>query len=208
MGILLGLTMMWLAFDTLGSKPAAQVMGELFATNFKLMAQLAKPWPEGQPADLPKIRALRDKISQNFAAVNAQADAVLFEVGFNRNRSLVLRDRLLGWQPRLRSIFLLEVALLQYRTQVAPKTLPREILAAQTAFDQEISDLFEALAADRTKAEAVEGQRVKQSFAELRAAIFKAYRSQPTARAQAVLMLSSHLVELATAIAAEKSRAG
>ena len=206
MGILLGLTMMWLAFDTLGSKPAAQVMSELFATNFKLMAQLAKPWPGGQPANLPQLRALRDSISQNFAAVNAQADAVLFEIGFDRKRSLALRQRLLGWQPRLRSIFLLEVALLQYRTQIAPQTLPRRILEAQTAFDGQVSGLFEALAAEHTRDGAMKEQRTRQAFAELKEAIFDAYHGEPTARAQAILTLSSHLVELSTAITSEKWR--
>ena len=96
MGILLGLLMMWLVFETFGSKPAVQVMRELFAENLHLMAQLASPWPQGKPADLQKIRTLREKISQNFFGVTAQADAVLFEIGRSRDHSLAVRDACLA----------------------------------------------------------------------------------------------------------------
>ena len=202
MGILLGLTMMWLAFDTLGSKPAVQVMRELFVTNLQLMAQLAKPWPEGRAADLPKLRALRDKISQNFGAVNAQADAVLFEVGFQRSRSLTVRERLLALQPRLRSMFLLEVALLQYRTRVTPTSLPVGILRAQDAFDRDTSGLLEGMAAYLGKGAPLPDERkVSQAYDALEGAISEAYQGRPTPRAQAILTLSSHLIELATRLA-------
>ncbi len=106
MGIMLGLVMMWLVFETLGSKPAVQVMRELFAQSLHLMAQLATPWPRGKPADLQKIRTLREKISQNFSGVTLQSDAVLFEIGRSRAQSLALRDQLHAWQPQLRSLFL------------------------------------------------------------------------------------------------------
>ncbi len=96
MGIFLGLTVMWLGSDPLGSKPAAVLMQELFATNLTLMAKLATPWPKRQRADLRKVRALRDRISQNFNTVNAQADGVLFELGRSRVASLRVRNLLLS----------------------------------------------------------------------------------------------------------------
>jgi multidrug resistance protein MdtO len=104
LGILLGLTMMWLVFETLGAKPAVQVMRELFAENLHPMAEYARPWPQGKPADLQKIRTLREKISQNFLGVVSQADAVLFEIGKSRDHSLAVRHQLLGWQPQFRSL--------------------------------------------------------------------------------------------------------
>jgi multidrug resistance protein MdtO len=125
MGIMLGLVMMWLVFETLGSKPAVQVMRELFVESLHLMAQLACLWPQGKPPDLQKIRTLRDKIRENFLGVNQQADAVLFEIGRSRDQSLAVRARLRAWLPQLRSLFLLENALLQQRLQVSPRDLPR-----------------------------------------------------------------------------------
>jgi multidrug resistance protein MdtO len=146
MGILLGLVMMWLVFETLGTKPAVQVMREVFAENLHLMAQLAKPWPQGKPADLEKIRTLRDKISQNFLAAGSQADAVLFEIGHSRNQSLAVRARLRAWQPQIRSLFLLEIALLEFRVQVSPQDLPAPILPAAARFDREVGALLEGVA--------------------------------------------------------------
>lgn len=142
MGILLGLAMMWFVFDTLASRPAAEVMRELFATNLKLLAELAQPWKHGKPPDLKRIAALRDRVSNNFGSVNAQADAVLFEIGPNRFEHLQLRERLLAWQPRLRSLFFIENALLQYRASVNLNELAPEIFRAQMDFDDRVSKVL------------------------------------------------------------------
>jgi multidrug resistance protein MdtO len=204
MGILLGLVMMWLVFEPLGSKPAVQVMRELFGENLHLMAQLARPWPEGKPADLQKIRTLRDKISQNFLAVNSQADAVLFEIGRSRDHSLTVRDRLLGWQPQLRSLFLLEIALLQYRLQVSPQDLPAPILRASARFDSEVSALLEGVArAFRFKDTSCKPHNVRMAYADLEHAILDAYHNEPTPRSRAVLALSCQIIELACRLLAE-----
>ncbi len=201
MGILLGLAMMWLVFETLGSKPAVQVMRELFADNLRQMAHLARPWPDGKPADLKKIRTLRDKISQNFAAVNSQADAVLFEVGHSRDRSLAFRERLLDWQPQLRSLFLLQVALLQYRLQVSPRDLPSRVLQASVNFDREISSLLKGMAevVQHRSRHGATGA-VRAAFSNLKQAIEDAYRDRAPLRSKAVLALSSQIIELSTAL--------
>ena len=54
MGIMLGLVMMWLVFETLGSKPAVQVMRELFAENLHLMAEYGPPLAAGEAARPPE----------------------------------------------------------------------------------------------------------------------------------------------------------
>jgi multidrug resistance protein MdtO len=204
MGILLGLVMMWLAFETFGTKPAVQVMRELFAQNLQLMAQLAKPWPQGKPADIEKISNLRSKISQNFAAVNSQADAVLFEVGRSRAQSLAARERLLNWQPQLRSLFLMEIALLQYRLQVSPKDLSPGIVRAATRLDDDVCRLMEEMArAFRRQERSSQAVDAQPAYAELERAIDEGYGGQPPLRARAVLAILSQIIDVASRLRAE-----
>jgi multidrug resistance protein MdtO len=204
MGILLGLVMMWLVFETLGSKQAVQVMRELFAENLHLMAEYARPWPQGKPPDLRKIRTLRERISQNFLAVNSEADAVLFEIGRSRDQSLAVRARLRAWQPQLRSLFLLEIALLQYRLQVSPQDLPASIVRAATHFDNEVSELLEGMArAFRLEDRSCKPHNVQMAYADLEHAILDAYHNQPTPRSRAVLAISAQIIELACRVLAE-----
>ena len=204
MGIMLGLAMMWLVFETLGSKPAVQVMRELFAENLHLMAELARPWPRGKPADLRKLRTFREKISENFLAVNSQADAVLFEIGRSRAQSLAVRARLRAWQPQLRSLFLLEAALLQYRLQVSPRDLPASIVRAATHFDNEVNALLEGIArAFRFQDRSCKPHNIQRAYADLEHAIFDAYHNKPTPRSRAVLAISAQIIELACRLLTE-----
>ncbi len=197
MGILLGLVMMWLVFETLGSKPAVEVMRELFADILHLMAELATPWPRGKPADLRKIRTLREKISQNFMAMNSQADAVLFEIGRSRDKSLAVRAQLRAWQPQLRSLVLLETALLQYRLQVAPQDLPAPVLSAALRFDSEIRALLEGIArAFRFRDRSCMPHNIQRAYDNLEHAILDGYHNQPPPRARAVLAISAQIIEL------------
>jgi len=200
----LGLLMMWLVFDTLGSKPAIELMRELFASNLRLLSELAQPWRDGRPADLRHLRALRDRISTNFASVNAQGDAVLFEIGPTRQRDLRMRDLLLSWQPRLRSIFLVEIALLQYRAQIQPAELASIIRSAQQHFDERAS------AALRDMADAFANRKrpslqapVTPAYLELGAAIRQAYGGHPPHRAHGVLAISQNLADLLDRLTAE-----
>jgi multidrug resistance protein MdtO len=204
MGIMLGLVMMWLVFEKLGSKPAVQVMRELFAENLHLMAEYGRPWPHGKPPDLRKIRTLREKISQNFLAVNTQGDAVLFETGRSRDQSLAVRDRLRGWQPQVRSIFLLEIALLQYRLQISPRQLPAPVLREWLHFDGEVSALLEGIArAFRLQDTSFTPHNIRQAHSDLEHAIFDAYHDQPPPRARALLAVSAQLIELASRLLGE-----
>ena len=208
LGILLGLSVMWLVFEKLGAKPAVQVMEDLFAANLRLMARLAQPWAHGRPANVKEIRALREKVTQNFGAINAQADAVLFELGSMRPRSLAVRNRLLSWQPRLRALFLLQIALLQYRVRIAPAKLSPAIQTATQQFDDELSARLRAMAQafERHPSGAPAGD-MQHAFAMLQSAIDSTYEGKPTPRARAVLSLSSHLVEGSTSLAREVQNA-
>ncbi len=207
LGIALGLLMMWLVFDTLGSKPAAQVMRDLFSTNLRLLARLARPWHGGQPADLHELRSLRDKISTNFGSVNAQGDAVLFELGPTRQRDLRLRDRLLAWQPRLRSVFLIEIALLQYRATMHPKELAPAVLEAQQDFDRHTADTLHRMADAFQNRRAIRSEsHLQAAYDHLEATVTGSYNGQPTPRAQGVLGLSKYLAELLDNLCADLSR--
>jgi multidrug resistance protein MdtO len=198
MGIMLGLVMMWLVFETLGSKPAVQVMRELFIQSLHLMADLACLWPEGKLPDTEKIRTLRDKIRDNVLGVNQQADAVLFEIGRSRDQSLALRARMRAWLPQLRSLFLLESALLQQRLQVSPRDLPPPVVTAAIRFDSEVGSLFEGLArAFQFKDASVQPDNIQMAYDELEHAILEGFHNQPPPRSQAVLVISAQIIELA-----------
>jgi multidrug resistance protein MdtO len=204
MGIMLGLVMMWLVFETLGAKPAVQVMRELFAENLHLMAEYGRPWLRGKPVDLKEIRTLREKISQNFLDVNSQGDAVLFEIGRSRDQSLAIRNRLRAWQPQLRSLFLMEVALMQYRLQVSLPNLPPPVLRAWINFDGEVSALLEGMArAFRLEDRSYTPHNVQKAHADLEHAILDAYHNQPTPLGRALLEVSGQLIELACRLLAE-----
>ena len=208
MGVGLGLLMMWLVFDTLGSRPATQLMREVFATNLRLLAQLAKPWHNGAPVDLRTLRGLRDKLSQNFATVNAQADAVLFEVGPSRARDLAVRNRLLAWQPRLRSLFFIEIALLQYRGRVQLDEIPPEIVQTQMQLDDRASVVLSAMADAFERGSPLRQQpSVTEAYEKLVNAVQGGYAGQLTPRAQGVLAFSSNLAELLDGLSAEMAEA-
>jgi multidrug resistance protein MdtO len=197
MGIMLGLVMMWLVFETLGSKPAVQVMRELFAENFHLMAEYARPWPRGKPADLKKLRTLREKISQNFLGVTLQADAVLFEIGRSRDQSLAVRNQLRAWQPQLRSLFLMQVAILQYRLQVNPQDLPAPVPRAAARFDNEVSALLEGIArVFQFNDTSYKPGDIQIAYDDLEHAIFDSFHNEPPLRSRAVLAIAAQIIEL------------
>lgn len=200
MGVALGLMAMWLVFDRLGGRRAADVMRETFEKNLHLLAKLAEPWPQGRTAlDRHSISRLREQIFNNFAEVNAQADAVLLEVGPARREHLAWRARIRAWQPSLRTLYVILVALLQYRLQVTPEEIAPEIVKAQRELDAAMKARLEELA--RSFAQGVqppEAVDLRQHYQALEDAVWSNY-ILPPARARAVLSLSSHLVEIAAA---------
>jgi hypothetical protein len=136
--------------------------------------------------------------------VNSQADAVLFEIGRSREQSLAVRNRLRAWQPQLRSLFLLEGALLQYRLQVSSQDLPAPNVRAATRFDNEVCALLDGIArAFRLADRSCKPHDIQMAYADLEHAILDAYHNQPLPRSRAVLEISAQIIELACPLLAE-----
>jgi multidrug resistance protein MdtO len=156
-GVLLGIAMMWVAFERLQPTTATDEMLKSFTQNLRLLAQLAVYTIN--PRDAAVIigfRRLRDKIYANFSAVNSQADAVPFELGKLRVHHMAARERVRRWQPALRTAYLLQLALLQYRGFGGTGKLSAEAEAVLQDFDQScartLNDMATYLEAQRTRA--------------------------------------------------------
>ena len=125
-GVLLGLVVMWIVFDQLWAPQAGARMESLLAANLQSLGKLAQlVWlveaeeEHAQHAAMLELRSLRERINNGFSQMNEQADAVQFETGPRRARNLRERERMQTMQPAMRTIFLLELALVQYRPSVA-----------------------------------------------------------------------------------------
>ncbi len=156
LGVLLGIAMMWLAFERLQPTSATDEMVKAFNENLRLFAELAVY--SIRPRDTETItsaRRLRDKIYANFSAVNSQADAVPFELGPLRTQHMAARDRVRRWQAMLRTAYLLQLALLQYRAFGSTEKLSDEAETMLQDFDQSckrtLNDMATYLEAQRTK---------------------------------------------------------
>lgn len=116
-GVLLGVVAMGLVFDRFGPKSAADLMRQLFVRTLRQLADLiASPGERERPVMIRRIRALRVQINDGFTSLAAQMDAVQFEFGPRRAPQLAVRERLQSAQPAMRSIYLLALAFLQYRS--------------------------------------------------------------------------------------------
>ena len=146
-GILLGLLMMWLVFDQLWSTPAALEMKRTFVSNLRLLAQLVRePLPGERRLAIDRSYSLRETINQNFDKARALADGILFEFGPSRQQALATRSRIRQWQPRLRALFVTEIALLKYRLRLPGFELPEAVGAAQRQFDDQLAKMLDGMA--------------------------------------------------------------
>lgn len=157
-GILLGLFMMWLVFDRLGSAPAISEMKKRFISVLRLLADFEKePLSQNLRIATERGYSLREIIGGVFSEVRALGDAAVFEFGRDRQQNLALRDAIIRWHSQLRIVFVIRIALWKYRAQLGGFELPKELLAAQQAFDyqlaQRLSDLADRL---EGKASAIE----------------------------------------------------
>lgn len=115
-GVLLGISMMWLIFERFYPRPAADEMVRIFILNLRLMADLISISPSStDTAAIIKIRKQRDQVYRYFGDVNAQSDAVPFETGPGRAADMAARDRIRRWQSSLRTFYLLDTPLIQFR---------------------------------------------------------------------------------------------
>jgi multidrug resistance protein MdtO len=167
-GILLGLIMMWIVFDQLWGVPAAVEMRKAFISTLRLLAQLAKePLSKNLRVAIERSYSLRETINRSFDKVRALADGVLFEFGASRQQDLVLRGRILRWQPQLRALFVTRVALLKYRLRLPGFELPEQVHLAQQEFDESLAVTLDGIA-DRLEGQARKGtERLEDSFERL-----------------------------------------
>jgi multidrug resistance protein MdtO len=153
LGVLLGITMMWLVFERLFPRSAADEMVRIFVVNLRLLSELLSSTPRaGNSSDILKIRRLREEVYRRFGEVNAQADAVPFETGALRAGDMAARDRIRRWQASLRSFYLLETPLLQFRLYAAIDARSQPFRTFENDFRFECSRIF------RQMAESVENQ--------------------------------------------------
>ena len=150
-GVLLGLVSMWLLVDRLGVRNALDEMERIFARNLEMFAELAEQLlEEDQVAAVLRIRTLRDQINAGFEAVRAQADAVVFEFGADRQRKLRIREDVRRWQPSVRTLLQVQITFAQYRVQKLAKDLPEAIHHADIAFEHDIARVMRAMAGEVT----------------------------------------------------------
>jgi multidrug resistance protein MdtO len=205
LGIFLGLLTMWLAFDCLWSSPAAAVMKRQFVSGFRLLAQFAREPISGDfRLDVERSYALREKINSDFDAVRASADAVLLEFGPSRQQDLAWRNGIRDWQPQLRTLFLMRIALWKYRAQLPGFELPESVLVSQRQFDQESAKLLESIA-DRLDGKAAQQQAdLPGAFTRLEQTVQSYNLEHPEKveerQLETFLQLSSGLKELAISL--------
>ncbi len=175
-GVLLGLMSMWLIYDRLWMKNAVDEMQTVFAHNLEMFAELAEQLLEkDQIKGIRRIRQLRDQLNAGFAAVTAQADAVLFEFGPSRQQKLQIREDIRRWQPSIRTLLQVQVASAQYLFNKPLSNLPEPIDQAGVAFEKDIAKVMHAMASE-LKGKPVEGvPDIRLSAAHMRQAVEQYY---------------------------------
>jgi multidrug resistance protein MdtO len=139
--------MMWLVFERLYSRPAGDEMVRIFISNLRLMAELINASPgDTDTAAIVKVRRQRDQVYRNFNDVNAQSDAVPFETGAARAADMAARDRIRRWQASLRTFYLLEAPLIQFRVFGDVSLKSRSFAQMDDAFRDQCSRSFERMA--------------------------------------------------------------
>jgi multidrug resistance protein MdtO len=142
-GVLLGTFMMWLVFERFYPRPAVDQMIRVFIRNLRLMAELILTTPtNGNTESIVQIRRQRDQIYRYFGEVNAQSDAVPFETGAKRAGDMAARDRIRRWQASLRTFYLLEAPLLQFRIFSKEGELARPFAVLENQFRDECAHTF------------------------------------------------------------------
>jgi multidrug resistance protein MdtO len=143
LGVLLGITMMWLVFERFFPRSAADEMVRIFVRNVRSMSDLTSFTPVSEEPDaISKVRHLREDIYRRFGEVNAQSDAVPFETGALRSGDMGARDRIRRWQASLRSFYLLEAPLLQFRIFGITASKSASFISFEDDFRFECSRIF------------------------------------------------------------------
>jgi multidrug resistance protein MdtO len=170
--------------------PAGVEMKRVFVSNLRLLAQFARePLSADLEAAIARTSTIRQTINTNLDRVRALADGVLFEFGPTRQADLALRDRVRKWQPQLRTVFLVRIALLKYRLRLPGFELPEAVVQAQQAFDQQTAQMLDNMAGR------IEGQELNvrddldRSFGRLEQAVRTSESPETAAHLNAFLSL-------------------
>ena len=142
MGIAFGLIAMWIFFEALGAKSAVVVMAEAFIKSIALLGELAALTTSSKPGDEDRLNSLTTKISKNFETIQAQGDALLFERDNKHKQKLLLREKLLAWLPRLRSLYFAQLILLRNDADRSSDTGDPSTVTARKEFSREASQLL------------------------------------------------------------------
>ncbi|HEY9127718.1 MAG TPA: hypothetical protein VIM62_11360, partial [Acidobacteriaceae bacterium] len=146
-GVLLGTFMMWLVFERFYQRSASDEMIRIFISNLRLMAEMILTTPtDGNEAAIIRIRRQRDQIYRHFGEVNAQSDAVPFETGPKRIGDMAARDRIRRWQASLRTFYLLETPLLQFRIFSKATERMRPFAVVENEFRDDCAHVFQRMA--------------------------------------------------------------
>lgn len=206
-GILLGLTMMWLVFDQLWEASAVLEMKRAFISVVRSLAQFARePLSSDYQLAGERSYSLREQINQGFDSVRASADGVLFEFGPSRNQDLAWRSKIREWQPQLRLLFVTEIALWKYRARLPGFELPETLRVAQRAFEDELARALEGLA-DRIEGRPSDAKPSEEWLASLERTVrvYQVHEPQPQTaiRFEAFLSLHRRVENLVTSLQKE-----
>ena len=207
-GLVLGLIMMWLAFDQVWGVTAVVQMKRAFIATLRSLAQFARePLSEDLRVAIERTYSLRETINKNFDQVRASADAVLFEFGPSRQQDLALRDQIRRWQPLLRTIFVTRIALLKYRLKLPGFELPEAIRVEQREFDYRLAETLDGMAG-RMEGKVPETKENLEDSLERLEQMVRTCCSQEqqevlAARLQTFLPLSRRMEELTTCLSKE-----
>ena len=117
-GVLLGILAMGFIFDRFGTKSDADQLQKLLVRNVRMLAELGvSSVVRDTEVSVSQFSRLRSQINDNFASLESQMDAARFEFEFRHRREeqFAQCERIQRVQPRLRSIYLLELSLRSQR---------------------------------------------------------------------------------------------
>jgi multidrug resistance protein MdtO len=205
-GILLGLSAMWLVFDQIWGAPAAVEMKRTFIASLRLLAEFARgPRAKDLKSAFDRSSAMRETINKSLAKVHSMADGVLLEFGSSRQIDMALRSQIIRWQSQLRVILVTRAALVKYRYDLPGFELPDELRAAQQEFDESLAQTLEGMA-DRLDGNVQQGieNDLESSLANLERVIERCRSSEPaepfSLKMQTFLPLSRRIETLALSL--------
>jgi multidrug resistance protein MdtO len=202
-GVLLGLSMMWVCFDQLWSAPAGVEMRRTFISTLRLLARFSTEPASGDiQAANQSGSALRETINSSFDKVMSFSDGVLFEFGPSRQRDLRFRDHVRPWLAKLRTLFLMRIALHEDRLSLNRVGLPEPVRLSLQDYDDHSSQVLQGIA-DRIEGQAREatgGYPIEPLERALRACCRQDAPLLPVARVRSLVALLRAIDALTTSL--------